>query len=179
MKTETAQNKLLALLGIQEEAEKVKEKKKVANGNLRGITEEEIQEFREVQGLIYFLQAPELFSAKKCKHCGADFIVSRLHVALCSYTCIKNSLKDMGIDWRRGAHMEVAIEEVIKHVYEGNEPIWIRNLERLRTTLNSLSTTIEKDKDLSEKLKNLPSNKPPILSSGPTPSPGKSKRQFT
>lgn len=137
MKTETYQQKMLEALGLGEQVAKIKVKQEEKQGKFIGITEEEIQQIREGQGIVYFLQAPELFSLKTCKHCGSEFLVSRLYVALCSYTCIQKSLEEMGLQWRKGKDLETIIEEIIPEIYEGNEPIWIRNVERLRKILET------------------------------------------
>ena len=141
MKRETKQNKLNALLGI---VEKVEDYKAKSTGNIVGISEDEIQEFREIQGLIYFLQAPTLFDAKKCPHCGEFFIVSRKYVAYCSYTCIKKSLEEVGINWTKDQDLEALA--VDPQVYGGNEPIWVRRsklehaLKVLQKLLNDSET---------------------------------------
>lgn len=134
MKKETYANKLAALLGLTEVHQEVKQKKEARQGKIQGISEEEIQEFREFQGITYFLQAPALFQAKVCKHCGEHFLVSRLYVAYCSYTCIRKSLNELGLEWRKGRDIETLINES----YEGNEPIWIRDLPKLRAALETL-----------------------------------------
>lgn len=136
MKRETMQNKLASLLGLEElKVETPKEKKQRKRNSLaEGIREDELQEFRAVQGITYFLQAPELFSAKICPHCKETFLVSRQFVAFCSYTCIRKDLESIGIGWSRGKD----IERLISEQYDGNEPIWIKNLDRLRTVLETL-----------------------------------------
>lgn len=137
MKRETVQNKLAALLGLNEfivDPKTGKSQKESRNLNRPvGITEDEIQEFRAIQGVIYFLQAPELFSAKTCPHCGEQFLVSRQFVAFCSYTCIKKDLESKGLGWSKGDDIELLVKS---DVYEGNEPIWIKNLDRLRAILS-------------------------------------------
>lgn len=143
-----AEKRMLEALGLTEEKEKVEAKKqKAKSSKIQGVSEEEIQEFRAAQAVVYFLQAPELFTPKVCKHCEAVFVVSRRDVAFCSYTCIKASLKELGIEWRRGIALEVAIEEAIKHVYDGNEPLWIKNVDRLRKVLNKLSSETTSNKE--------------------------------
>lgn len=135
MKTETAQRKMLEALGLTDQAEKIQVKQQERQGKFVGITEDEIQTLREAQGIIYFLQAPELFKLKTCKHCGADFLVSRLYVAFCSYTCIQKSLEEMGLNWRNNKDLDVIIEELVPEVYDGNEPLWIRNIDRIKKVL--------------------------------------------
>ena len=122
MKQETRANKLNELLGITTKVEEVKVR---STGKIVEISEEEIQNFRAAQGLIYFLKAPALFQAKACKHCGERYLVSRLYVAYCSYTCIRKSLSEQGLEWRKGHDLEqLAIDP---QVYDGNEPLWIRD----------------------------------------------------
>ena len=149
MKQTTTVNKLAALLGIAEDTaaqskhvvEEAKSKAKVKRGVKQitkhpvdiGVSEDEIQSFRAAQGLHYFLQAPELFSLKTCKHCGASFLVSRKYVAFCSYTCIKASLNEVGIAWNKGDDIESLAND--PQVYEGNEPIWVRNIDRVKQVL--------------------------------------------
>lgn len=120
MKAETAQEKLNRMLGLA--PEKVAEVKAKTTGKVVEVSEDDIQEFREAQGLLYFLKAPELFTYKVCKHCGDGFLVSRLYVGFCSYTCIRKELEKDGIKWRKGHD----IEALVADVYEGNEPIWLR-----------------------------------------------------
>jgi hypothetical protein len=143
LKKATTVNKLAALLGITEDvvAKSVhvkndpqvqKELKRKASSRI-GISEDEIQDFRAAQGIVYFLQAPELFSPKVCPHCGESFLVSRQFVAFCSYTCIAKDLESKGLKWEKGKD----IEALVTSVYEGNEPIWIKNIDRLREALDS------------------------------------------
>ena len=142
MKQETRLSKLAELLGIKTEVEVHVEKANNRNKFIE-VPEETIQDFRAAQGIIYFLQAPELFSMKICKwrECQQPFAVSRQFVAYCSYTCIKDSLAEIGIDWNRGSLTDAdKIEMMINGVYEGQEPIWIREpiLSRVRSVLNTL-----------------------------------------
>ena len=140
MKKETYANKLAKLL---EQATGVKvteikkehdEQQKIRKGNLVEVPESQIQSFREAQGLTYFLQAPALFQYKVCPHCNADFLVSRMFVAYCSYTCIEKSLAEVGISWSRAGK----IDDMIREVYDGQEPLWIRNLDQLQSVLERL-----------------------------------------
>lgn len=135
MKRETQLDKLNALLGLTEKVEEVKVK---TTGNVVGITEDSIQTWREIQGLIYFLQAPALFTPKVCKNCGTRFVVSRLYVAFCSYDCITESLREQGIEWVKGSDLETLALD--PQVYNGNEPLWVRQpiLSRLREMLDEL-----------------------------------------
>lgn len=137
MRKETIQNKLADLLGLTEfkvEPPKkgAKSKPKTNSNAPVGVSEEEIQNFRAAQGITYFLQAPELFTPKTCPHCGEGFLVSRKYVAFCSYTCIQKDLEAKGINWSRSGN----IESLVKDVYEGNEPIWIKNLDALQEVLS-------------------------------------------
>jgi len=138
MKKETYQNKLAELLGLDQfivdTAKASSKSKPKSEDKFVGITEDEIQSFRAAQGLVYFLQAPELFSLKTCPHCGAEFLVSRQYVAFCSYTCISKDLEAKGIAWSKGED----IDSLITAVYDGNEPIWVRNVDRIRQILDTL-----------------------------------------
>lgn len=122
MKRETQLDKLNALLGINKEV--VQEVKAKTTGNTIGITEENIQKWRELQGIVYFLQAPALFQPKTCANCGTKFVVSRLFVSCCSYDCITESLRKQGIEWSKGSDLEALT--IDPQVYNGNEPLWIR-----------------------------------------------------
>lgn len=135
MKKETVEAKLNALFGLTKKAEEVKTR---STGKVVGVTEEEIQEFREMQGLIYFLQAPALFEHKICPRCGEHFYVSRKYVSHCSYTCIKIDLQNRGFDWRKGNDLEAIAQD--PQVYNGNEPIWIRqeSLKKLKEMVSKL-----------------------------------------
>lgn len=121
MRKITQENKLNALLGLTAKAEEVKVR---STGRIVGVTEEEIQEFREAQGLIYFLQAPALFTPKICPECEERFMVSRQYVKYCSYQCIKTSLVKIGIKWSKGKDLERLAQD--PQVFDGNEPLWIR-----------------------------------------------------
>lgn len=147
MKPETAQKKLAKMLGLEQHLDKHVEKKKNKFGNLTGITEDEIQAFREVQGLIYFLQAPELFTARVCQFtdCGQPFLVSRKFVAYCSYTCIEKSMKEAwGTTWTYSGRYEDAAVKL----YEKNEPLWIRNMAALKTCLEWLTAQTTQDTEV-------------------------------
>lgn len=144
MKAETRAAKLAALLGISEVVEKHVEKKNNRNKFVE-VPEDKIQDFRAAQGLIYFLQAPELFKMRLCswRECQQPFAVSRQFVSVCSYTCLKDSLADIGIDWNRdGTSDREKIEMTIDGIWEGQEPLWIREpmLTRLQERLSLLST---------------------------------------
>ena len=115
---------------------RVKLKRKLGP-RIQSITEDEIQNFREMQGIIYFLQAPALFSKKVCrrKECGVTFLVSRKDVAYCSYNCIKRYIEDeLGLQWYRDGQLEELIND--PSVYNKNEPIWIKNLDKIRELVN-------------------------------------------
>lgn len=143
MKKETAANKLAAILGLSTNTLphnlKTEQQKKEAKSKVThdvAINEAEIQSFRAAQGIIYFLQAPQLFSSRTCKHCGEQFLVSRKFIGYCSYTCIRKSLEELGITWRKGEDLEALADD--PQVYDGNEPIWIRNIKQLREALEHL-----------------------------------------
>jgi endogenous inhibitor of DNA gyrase (YacG/DUF329 family) len=143
VRKETMANKLVELLGLSPElkvdvnSKGVAKKVEPKNKNLPvGITEAEIQSAREAQAVTYFLQAPDLFSFKTCPHCGETFAVSRVFVAFCSYTCIAKDLENKGIRWSRldeSGNINVD-EDYVKRVWEGNEPLWIKetSLSRLK-----------------------------------------------
>lgn len=139
MKKETAEAKLAALLGIQHKVEEIKIR---STGKLIGVSENEIQKYREAQGLWYFLQAPALFTMKTCqrRECGEVFAVSRKYVAFCSYDCIRKSLADQGLKWKKGEDLEALAQD--PDVYDGNEPIWVREsvLKKLRE-MDTLTST--------------------------------------
>ena len=161
MRAETTLNKLADLLGIDkahvENAQAVKNDPKVQrrrakqrkaedkvaakNRQFDMVEEAQVQEFRAAQGVIYFLQAPKLFTPKICHHCGASFLVSRNAVGYCSYTCIKNSLAALGIDWDKGRDLEALAND--PQVFDGNEPIWIKNLDNLQEALQVLVNLAE------------------------------------
>lgn len=141
MKIDTYARKLAELLGgeLTNLVPTISNKSGKATLNLPvGITEDEIQTFRAAQGLRYFLQAPELFTPKVCPHCNEGFLVSRMYVAFCSYTCILKSLEEQGIAWSRKDEYEL----LTKDVYEGNEPIWIKNLDVIHTMIETLNLPI-------------------------------------
>lgn len=135
MKPETKLRKMMEALGLADKLEEHVEVKKNLNRPV-AVDESKIQSFRAMQGVSYFLQAPELFTLKVCKHCGGEFLVSREFVACCSYTCIKNDLAEIGINWTK----DEDIEALVKTVYEGNEPIWVRNIESLTRALTALTS---------------------------------------
>lgn len=132
MKAETYTNKLADLLGLQGQ---VPEKPKKLSHREVAVKEEEIQFHREAQGIIYFLQAPELFTPKVCLHCEEGFLVSRRQVAYCSYTCIKKSLEEIGINWTKDGDYEAMVQD--PQIYNKNEPIWIKNIEAIKAIINT------------------------------------------
>jgi hypothetical protein len=139
MKKETYEKKLADLLGLTNLVEE-KQAQKAAHNKVVAVPEEDINKAREAQGMLYFLQAPDLFQAKVCPHCGADFLVSRRFVKCCSYTCIAKELENQGIRWSRlkdDDTYEIS-EEWIKQIYEGNEPLWVRNLDVIAALLNNM-----------------------------------------
>ena len=154
-KPSAAEERLNKLLGLTAKAEEVVSH---STGNFYGVTEDELQTFREAQGIIYFLQAPALFTPKVCKHCGANYLVSRMFVAFCSYTCIRKDLEARGFRWDKGADIETVIMD--PQVYDGNEPIWIREPQLLRA-LEVLKNLLETPKPLDEPT---PSTVPPPVS---------------
>lgn len=141
MKADTVAAKLNALFG-EAFVEKVQEVKTKTTGKVVGVSEEEIQGFRQAQGILYFLQAPALFTYKICGHCGADFFVSRKNVKFCSYMCIKLELRKNGFEWRKGNDIEALVMD--PQVYNGNEPLWITShaLQSIREMVMSLPEEI-------------------------------------
>lgn len=163
MKKETAEQRLNALLGITEKIEEVKQKVAVQKGNLRGIDDSQIEHYRAIQGLIYYLIAPELYTHKKCKECNEDFLVSRLHVAFCSYDCMRKSLRKLGLRWEKGDYPETLALD--PQVYDGNEPLWVRNLPMLQKCLEDLisRTSTESQSTSASTSPEDKSSPPPIL----------------
>lgn len=149
-----AANALNALLGI---TEKVAEVQTRTTGRIVGVTEAEIQEFREGQGLIYYLLAPELFTPRVCANpdCGEPFLVSRKHVSYCSYSCINTSLNKMGLKFHKGNDLETLAQD--PQVYNGNEPIWIRQPSLIKA-LETLQTLLEPFKQEDGTYKSIPSD---------------------
>lgn len=144
MKKHTYANKLAAILGIEDKVDTTIYADKPQKGKVKklGPPEGEVQNFRQAQAITYFLQAPELFSKAKCKHCGEEYLVSRHQVAYCSYTCIEKELEKQGIKWSRAGEYEI----LAKEVYDGNEPMWIRNIEFIRELVAQF--TVEEDQSL-------------------------------
>lgn len=141
MKTETYANKLAALLGLPDHVAEVHAEKPKKNKTSEvAVDENEVQSFRAAQGIIYFLQAPELFTQKVCKHCGESFLVSRKFVGYCSYTCIRKSLEEVGVQWAKGDDLEALARD--PQVYQGNEPIWIKNIDKLKHALEVLTEAV-------------------------------------
>ncbi len=149
MKKETAEQRMAAILAKhnpEAHAQLVKAKKarETRKGNFQGVSEKEIDSFREIQGITYFLQAPELFTEKFCRRCRTPFLVSRMYVVYCSYDCIRNSiLEDYGFEWTYHNDLDGAILKV----YEGNQPIWITNLDTLKKCLTLLLQITEENKN--------------------------------
>lgn len=148
MKKTTVVNNLNALLGITEKVEEVKVR---TTGRIVGVAEEEIQSFREAQGLIYYLSAPALFTKRICGHCGFPFMVSRKQVAFCSYSCINRSLEKLGITWSKGNNFEALALD--REVYNGNEPLWITH-----STLTKLKEMVSNIEDLLSNQENGPTS---------------------
>lgn len=118
---EKAAEKLAKLLGLTEVLEETVQQKEILQGNLHGVSEDKIKERRDIQAVTYYLVAPDLFTFRACKFCGADFAVSRLQVAYCSYNCIRDSMAEIGLGWTRSENMEV----IVRDTYDGNEPLWL------------------------------------------------------
>lgn len=132
---EKAAKKFAEMFGLSEVLEEEVQQKEILQGNLHGVSEEKINERRGLQGILYYLRAPDLFTFRKCNNCGTDFAVSRLQVAYCSYNCIRDSLKAMGLEWSRSKDMEL----IVKESYDGNEPLWLSS-----ETLVSLETALKR-----------------------------------
>jgi hypothetical protein len=163
MKDETYLKKLNKILGISPEvAEQAAIQRKIQQGDTVGIPDEEIEKFRELEGVIYFLQAPELFHSRVCAWCDASFFVSRLNVAHCSYSCLEAHIwEDYGVKWRRRENMEL----MVKEVYGGNEPLWVRNLPRLQKALLKLTEALGTSPKESESSPSVPTSSPTVKSS--------------
>ncbi len=131
MKKETYANKLAEILGLQEVVDTSQfSDKPVSKRSKRfaGLSEDEITKYREGTALYYFFQAPELFQPRVCRHCESPFLVSRHQVVFCSYDCLEREIEKVaGVKWSRHGDMEL----MVKEVYDGNEPLIIRNLERI------------------------------------------------
>lgn len=135
MRTDTMKNRLFELLeqatGQDLSKHKVDTTKKTTPKNYDrpvGVSDAELDSYREAQAISYFFRAPDLFSAKTCPHCNESFLVSRQFVGFCSYTCIYKDLQEKGISWSRKTKDGFDIDETyIQRVYEGNEPLWIRS----------------------------------------------------
>lgn len=149
-KPTAAENKLNALLGLTEKVEEVQAN---SNGSFYGVSEAEIENFRQAQGLIYFLMAPKLFHPKVCRHCKEPFIVSRQFVACCSYTCIRKDLEERGFKWTKGDDLEALAQD--PQVYDGNEPLWIKE-PQLSQALEVLQTLLKKPSESTESLSSPP-----------------------
>jgi len=149
VKKSTYEKKMAELFGIDtqiiERVEDQRAKQEAQRtGKLQGISEAEVQKFREMQAVIYFFQAPQLFKLKICPRCKQPFLVSRLFVGFCSYDCIREQIRDeMGTNWEKSRDLETLA--VDPQVWNGNEPLWIRNLPRLKEILAELVTLQEND----------------------------------
>lgn len=145
MKKDTYLEKLNKMLGLETKAKEVKTKEtEKRTGRIQGIPEETIQEFREVQGILYFLQAPALFTPKTCRHCGEGFLVSRRLVTCCSWHCMREEIKSYGYTWEKGQGIEFDEQKMLDlindpQVFGGQEPIWVRNLDTLEVALQKLT----------------------------------------
>lgn len=150
---EKAAEKLAKLLGLTNVLEEETQQKEILQGNLHGVSEEKIKERRDLQGIIYYLQAPDLFTFRKCKleSCGADFAVSRLQVAYCSYDCIRKSMHELGLTWSRSDNMEV----IVRESYDGNEPLWLS-----KETMVSLESALKRLLEVAQVEPDSPSNTP-------------------
>lgn len=143
MRKETMHNKLMELLGLEDRKIEVDQRGRAVskkNDAPLGVSDEELDSYREAQAVVYFLRAPELFSHKVCPHCGENFLISRQFVAFCSYTCIYKDLESKGIIWSaKSKHRFEIDEEFVKEKLEGNEPLWIRQdmIERIQAVVNS------------------------------------------
>lgn len=141
MRKETYLAKMAALLDldIPEEAIKPKEPDK-RNPHETAVEEAEIARFRAKQGVVYFLLAPKLFHPRTCRKCEAPFLVSRKQVAYCSYECLQHDIRDnFGIRWERLDDMELTAKEV----WEGNEPLWVNNLDQIQEVIDSAKALVK------------------------------------
>lgn len=115
---------LAKLLGLELPVVPVKIPKK----QIMAIDELETQRYREAEGIAYFLKAPQLFVARECLWCGSKFLVSRRHIAYCSYDHLKSGLNRMGIQWNKDS----SFEAIVHDEFQDNEPIWIRNISQIK-----------------------------------------------
>ena len=153
MKPETYADKLNKLLGIDTEtAEKlasddnplVKRKKQEefkSQPRVYGYTDDEFHDIRIMQGTLYFLQAPELFTIKQCPVCTEWFAVSRQAVGYCSYDCMNKKFKELGMEFRKGGDLVALAND--PQVWRGNEPLWTIHLSKLKKSLQVIIDSIE------------------------------------
>ena len=151
MKPETKLAKLGSLLGIDEETilklasddNPIKKKKRQeehkTQPKLYGYTDDEFKNIRILQGTLYFLKAPELFTTKQCSNCSEWFTVSRKAVGYCSYECLAESFRKDGFSWTIGGDLE----RLTRDVYDGNEPLWTIPTSQLKRCLQAIIEATE------------------------------------
>lgn len=153
MKVETAAEKLNRLLGITPEqvealasdtnpakAETVRRKRLEEFKNQPatfGYTDDEFADIRIMQGTLYFLQAPELFTIKQCPSCNDWFAVSRAAVGYCSYECMDRKFKELGLTFHKGANLVELAQD--PDVWRKNEPLWTIKLMKLQHCLQVIT----------------------------------------
>ncbi len=157
MKASTAAAKLNALLGIKEEqvqelasesnpavAEQIAKKRQEEFKNqpkIYGYRPDEFEQIRIMQGTLYFLQAPELFTIQQCPSCNEWFAVSRQAVGYCSYACMNVAFKEAGLVFTKGGDLEALAND--PHVWRKNEPLWTIKLSKLQKCLQVITEAIE------------------------------------
>lgn len=87
-------------------------------------TEEAIQQSREQEAIIAYVEKPELFSKVKCRRCSTIFAVDRANIGFCSDPCRTKTLKDLGITRApENSPNGVNDKNYVWRVYWGNEPL--------------------------------------------------------
>lgn len=142
------------MLGLDKVAEEIAVTEEKVVNNARAVREEEIQTFRELQGILYFLQAPALFTPKVCRYCKEAFLVSRRYVTCCSWDCLRRELQKQGFEWSKGEGIEFNEDKMLKiindnSIFQGQEPIWVRNLPQFQAALQKLTEFAESQQTLS------------------------------
>lgn len=113
---------------------------------IMAIEELDVQKQREMNGIGYFLQAPELFSHRECGWCGAEFLVSRRDIAYCGYEHLKLGLNRMGVKWDK----DKGFEGIVTDHFEGNEPIWIRRISDIHEILDDFEPFVAKPVEITD-----------------------------
>lgn len=144
--------RMLEALGMEDLKAKIEPPKPpVNNGDkdvrkFRPVEESQIQAYREIQGIAYFLQAPKLFTQVTCRECNTPFLVSRKFVLYCGYPCMMESMRKQGLEWSKQGDLEAVAMD--PQVWDGNEPLIIKNLDQLKKALEALCS-VQNDQPLS------------------------------